>query len=486
MRQNTLEKLRAAKKKQFTKMELDLEGLAKLLVIPPHVPEGQRRLNPTQKTFMFSPVEKKLYMGAAGAAKTVSGVASSMMRALLEPGTKHCIARANYNDLLDTTMDEAQQMLDRLPAGTLLQRDKSAPTKWWLKPFATRAGQHEVEPSQITFMGLQDGLGSYKFHGAFVDEVDEVEEKRFLELWSRCRLPGGSNYINGATNPPDSTHWLYTAVTGLDSQGVRVGHPYLTLFTPLERENERNLRPGYYDELLATLPPDMADRLVRGQWGAVFPGHPVIREFSRAIHCKPLTFNDAGTLFRFHDFGYRRPAVLWCQLDTLGRLYVLREKMGQDVEAMAFAKQVTFDTRHHFAFDPTVQDYGDPAVSQKKDTGQTLAHYREAGIFMQYQHVPFDLSLNMLRRRFNTMVEKAPAIYIDPKGCPILSAALSGGYAFKQNGTEPRKDGFYDHLVDCLRYGLYNVLGAELLGAQKLKRQASIEYRADLDTREEA
>ncbi len=485
MIRTTLEKLRAARKKQAVKQEMDLEGLTKLLCAG-HLPSTERKLNPTQRDFIFSPVEKKLYLGAAGAAKTVSGVGATILRALLEPGTKHCIARANYNDLLDTTLDEAQIMLDRLPPGTLLQRDKSAPTKWWLKPFATAADQGEVEPSQITFMGLQDGLGSYKFHGAFVDEVDEVEEKRFLELWSRCRLPGGSNYINGAANPPDSTHWLYTAVTGLDSQGLRVKVPYLTLFTPQERENEQNLRAGYYDELLSTLPPDMADRLVRGQWGAVFPGQPVVREFSRQIHCRPLAYSGEGTLFRFHDFGYRRPAVLWCQVDLLGRMFVLKERMGADIEAKAFAEQVRFDTRTHFAFDPPVQDYGDPAVAQKKDTGQTLAHYREAGIFMQYQHVPFDLSLDMMRRRFNTFIEKQPAIQIDAKGCPILSAALSGGYAFKEKGSinEPKKDGFYDHLVDCLRYGLYNILGAEMLGAAKFQKQQNIEYRADHDQRE--
>lgn len=452
-----------------------------------HLPPEERKLNPTQKDFIFSPLQKKLYMGAAGAAKTVSGVAATMLRALLEPGTKHLIARANYNDLLDTTMDEAQIILNRLPNGTLLDRDKQAPTKWWLKPFETTSSSGESEPSQITFMGMQDGMGSYKFHGGFIDEVDEVEEKRVLEAWSRCRLPSGSNYLNMACNPPDTTHWLYTAVTGRDSQQVFVKEPYLHLFTPQERENERNLRAGYYDELLATLPPDMAQRLVKGQWGAVFPGQPVIREFKRAVHAvRELTFQPKGTLFRFLDFGYRRPAVLWCQVDVLGRLYILREFMDHDVEAKPFAEKVRFMTRTHLAFDPPVQDYGDPAVAQKKDTGQTLAHFREAGINVQFQHVPFDLSLDMLRRRFTQLIEGEPAIQIDAKHCPVLTAALSGGYAFKKNGNIPAKDGFYDHLVDCLRYGVFNVLGAEMLGARRFKQPASIEYRADQDTREEA
>jgi hypothetical protein len=121
------------------------------------------------------------------------------------------------------------------------------------------------------------------------------------------------------------------------------------------------------------------------------------------------------------------------------------------------------------------KDFGDPAVAQKKDTGSMLSLLGKAGILLAYQHTPFDLSMRVLRTRFETLIEGEPAVLIDPRNCPILVGALAGGYHLKPDGVTPKKDGYYDHPVDALRYGVWNVYGASQSSSSNLV-PASIAY----------
>jgi hypothetical protein len=420
-------------------------------------------------------------MGPAGCAKTSTIVAAVLLRALLEPGSKHLIARANYNDLTDTTMLRATEMIQRLPPGTLLDRDKAPPQKWYIRSAARRLADGNVDdrPSQITFMGLTDTLGSYEFNSAALDEADEMDEKRVHEVNTRLRNPGGSYAVMLAFNPPPTEHWLYTACTGLNYENKKVSDPWMTLFKPEPRENTRNLPEDYYEQMGKSLPEDMRQRLIEGSWGSVFPGQPVVRQFRRNVHVVDvIKYVKGATLFRFWDFGYRRPCVLFCMVDALGRLYVMKELLGENEEVRAFARRVNHITATEYKEATNVEDYGDPAVAQKKDTGQALGMLAQEGILVRYKHVPFDLSLQETRRRFELLIEGEPAIRIC-KDVHILINGLAGGYRLKDDGVTPYKDGFYDHEADALRYGIWNVLGAAVRPQHTVP--SSVSYRPEHD-----
>lgn len=481
MRKSKLEQLRESKRKSTKLVEMNsLDDLLKLLV------DGERyapdrRLNPTQRAFICSSARIKGYKGPAGCAKTSTGCAGIFARALLEPGTKYLIARHDYNDLCDTTMARMQEMLIRLPHGTLLDRDKSPPAKWYIKPAAVRLpdGSINDEPSQFTFMGLKESLGSYEFNGAFVDEADEVEEKRIHEINTRLRNKGGNYSISLAFNPPDVNHWLYTACTGLDAAGNKVKEPWVTLFEPESKENVRNLPTNYYEMLAQSLPEDMRQRLIEGLWGSTFPGDPVYRQFRRATHVRDdLTFAPSGTLFRWWDFGYGRPACLWAQVSLQGHVLVMRELLGKQQEATAFAEQVKALTSQWFPYAARIMDYGDIAVKQRKDTGQTLAALHKVGITMHYSAMGIDESVRKVRMLLERLVEGTPCLQID-KRCQLLIGALAGGYHLKDDGVTPHKDGYYDHLADCLRYGIVNVLGASMSSSSNIPGSMSYQPGAD-------
>jgi hypothetical protein len=433
----------------------------KLLVDGGRSPE-LRQVNPTQLKYILSTQRIKAYKGPAGCAKTSTGVADVLIHALLEPGSKYLIARQDYNDLLDTTMQRCEDMVALLPPGTLLDRNKSAPAKWYIRAAAMKDDDGRVidEPSQITFMGLKDVPGSYEWNGAFVDEADEVDEKSIHWINSRLRWKRGHKFIGLAFNPPDINHWLYTACTGMDGQGNKVREPWMQLFEPNPKENTRNLPSDYYEILTRDLPEDMRQRLVDGVWGSTFPGEAVVRQFRKQMHLRELAYA-SGTLFRFWDFGYNRPAVLFCQWHRDGRLQVMREFLGHHIEGSKFIEVVKAKTTEWFPGAQNFMDYGDPAVAQKKDTGQMSAMLNNTGITIRYMHTPFDVSMALLRKKFESLIEGEPAIVIDSRYCPILSGGLAGGYHLKKDGVTPNKDGYYDHLVDALRYGVYNLCGAQ-------------------------
>jgi hypothetical protein len=467
-RQSSFEKWKQQRKAELTDTLDSIDDLIKLMMSKKGTPKDQRVINPTQRKFIEDPSRIKAYMGPGGSGKTVVGCTDQIVKALTIPGYKGFIGRRDYNDLIDTTGRTATEILNNLPDGILLDRKKAPPMQWWLKPIIT-SDNPMPEPSEITFIGLSDWLGSYEYTGGFVDEMDEVEEKFFFQMLRAMRYkpPGMPDFqlfqLSGSFNPPSKNHWLFGACTGVNIHGdlVNGGKPVISLHTPEYAENQRNLRSDYYTDM-EVMPMELQQRYRLGQWVDVFPGDPVIRQFREQTHVSNQVEFKNNTLFRFWDFGYNRPAVIYAQLNTDGRMQIMDEYMGKQIEGSKFIEVVNQHTGTHFGDCKAIVDYGDPAVAQHKDTGSMLTLLQSAGINLVFKRTPFDVSLALLRKRFETLIEGHPAILIHPR-CKIIIAALKGGYHLKEDGETPKKDGYYDHLMDALRYGVFNIYGAGMV-----------------------
>lgn len=469
MRKSSLERWEDERRQKFGTTHINgVEDFIKLLVAGDK-PIEERSVNPTQLAYILSDARFKAYPGPAGCAKTTTGCADVLFKALMLPGTKWFIARRDYNDLLDTTMRTFTRMLSWLPEGTILDRSKQPPMKLILRPIQVPALGIDARPSEITFMGLSDDVGSYEFNGGFIDECDEVERYYYEQMKGRMRYmpwpgyPENGYSIGVVFNPPDVNHWLYTACTGRDQTGEVVAEPTFQTFRPKPSENEHNLPKGYY-AAMDSMPEDLRMRLRDGEWGATFPGAPVIPQFKRMLHVDPLIKPAGRTVFRAWDFGYNRPGCLVTQVSKDNRIEVVAELLGHKQEAKDFIPDVAKLTSEHFPNSTGIEDHGDPAVKQHKDTGSALTLLHSAGIQMRFQVTPLDLSLKILRSRFGSLIGGKPAITIHPR-CRVLLGALAGGYHFKDDGVTPKKDGYYDHLVDCLRYLVWNLFGASLTTA---------------------
>jgi hypothetical protein len=324
--------------------------------------------------------------------------------------------------------------------------------EWWINPIGGG------EPSHITFMGLKDNKGSYQFNWAIVDEADECDQQAIQLVQTRLRAPGGNYKLMVAFNPPDKHHWLYTACTGRDFREQKIAEPWLKVFLPQPNENVANLPADYYQRLAGGLQEDQIQRLVKGEWGSTFEGQPVYREFKYAWHAKEnLNFDHYRPLYRFWDFGYNAPYCGFAQTTWNGGLRILAEVQGAKIEATPFIKNVQAETTRLFPDAEEILDFGDPAVAQHKDTGQTLALFLKAGITMRYRRSHIDQGVKALRELLGRTVEGEPAFVIDKQKCPILIASLRGGYRMDDKGQKPVKDNYYDHSADALRYLIVNV-----------------------------
>jgi hypothetical protein len=457
MRRSNLDKRRDAIRRQAAlaggdkpKIELDLEGLFKLLLGgPPLV---------TQKEFVYDPAEVKAYMGAAGVAKTSTLCSALWLRALLQPGSRLFVSRNDYNDLMSTTLRRMEEMLARLPAGVLVDRDKSPPMRWWVAPAV------QGEPSEITFMGLKDPIVGIEANAWIVDEMNEAEENRIQEIIGRLRAPtGGGDYmLAGAFNPPPKTHWLYSACTGHDHLGQPAEKPaYIKLYKPQPKENISNLPAGYYERMRATMSADLIQRYIDGNWGATFDGKPVYPQFRSEFHGKRgLRFNPRLGGIRFWDYGFNSPFCIFAQQDNYGRLFALAEIVGKMEEAESFITRCLTLGNKWFPEAQEWTDFGDPAAAQKKDTGSTLSVLARLGINLRFRSSTIEYGVDLIRRLLERQTLGTPLLQFDLDKCPVLTDALKGGYRLDKLGEKPKKDGFYDHPSDAYRYGIINLYGA--------------------------
>lgn len=454
---------------------LDLDGLLALLLGGPP--------NPTQRAFILDNSPLRALKGNAGSAKTSTLLTTLIIRALTHPDYRGVMGRYDYNKITDTVVPAAEAMVDRLPPGILLDRDKTPPMKWWLRCLSvdpiTGEG-FDAYPSMITFMGLKDYPGGVQIHAYAIDEADEVDERTVTGFYSRRREfrkpPPGAPPVpfEGllAFNPPDKLHWLYEACTGLRHDGRKAERPaYIKLFEPGSRENEHNLRPGYYDDLATKLSADQRDRFVNNEWGATFAGQPVYREFNPRFHGRHLDPIPDAPLLRFWDFGYRRPACLWAQLDAEGRLLILRELNGENEEITPFIRRVkSIEQLYFMGCSRERVDFGDPAASQKKDTGSTLTVLKSEGVNLRFLRADILPGVRRVRLLMEQVIRGEPSFQIDTRYCSILVRALQGGYRLEDAretsrtadmGLMPVKDGTYDHVADALRYGVTNLFGVD-------------------------
>lgn len=447
MRKSASEQLKEAKRSsggpQEPTVQLDLKGLAARML--GGIPE------PTQWEFICDPEENKAYMGRAGAAKTSTLICAMLMRCLLQPGFKGVIMRQHYNDMFNTVIERAEEMLNRLSPSLLLDRNKSPPMRWVLRSAV------DDGVSTLLFSGLNDLPKGFEAHAIAVDEADECDEKHINALRMRMRLKDAPCAIMLAFNPPDKLHWLYTAATGMDHKDKKVAEPWLKLFVPKDGENSKNLKEGYYDDKAKGMPEDLRQRFIVGTWGDVFEGQPVYREFSPKLHIdSDLKPSNLWPMMRFRDFGYRAPACIWAQLDEdTGCLNVFDELQGDHEEVKAFEFKVRAKSNTVFRNYPFI-DFGDPAVDQHKDTGHTLAMLEELGVYVNFIRSDLEQGIRQVRLALERIQRGRPQILIHPR-CALLIRALRGGYRMNDSGTRPLKDGTYDHLADAFRYGVINI-----------------------------
>lgn len=197
-------------------------------------------------------------------------------------------------------------------------------------------------------------------------------------------------------------------------------------------------------------------------------------------------------IHRGWDFGIRHPAVVFGQLSKSGRLGIVRELMGNNIDPYSFRDLVKFvsgeipiddlkrrpaalehvhkleeqgHTLPWFPLGTKFHDYGSPEATKIRDIDIEKEERNDYEILMEggvdIMLLPQRVSAGtyILRRLLLPHPDgKGPSILIDRKYCPIIFGGFSGGFTFKKDTPtqidpeEPAKDGWFEHLHDALRY----------------------------------
>jgi len=190
-------------------------------------------------------------------------------------------------------------------------------------------------------------------------------------------------------------------------------------------------------------------------------GDPFFPNFNRAVHVQDCKYDPKLPIARGWDFGRSRPAVVWCQLGRDLKLRILYSFMGKNMNIFRFAPLVVSETNLRF---PRAQitDYGDIAGAQESDKGATTFILMEQfGIEVVTRFSYLEEGLKIMEQKLMIGEDGTPNILIDPCNVDLIDG-FGGGYVLDTGASgkdeegklknKPKKDGYFEHLMDALRY----------------------------------
>jgi hypothetical protein len=329
--------------------------------------------------------------------------------------------------------------------------------------------------------------------GIYVDQAEELPYDVFLELAGRLSQSGYPHQILLTPNPPSEAHWL--------AQEFPEGNPdprkryyHLSIY-----DNAHNLPPETIADLEATYPPGHPKRrtAIEGLRGLNVIGTPVYKGlFTRALHVRPCVYNPALPLYEGIDFGRHHPCLVWAQYPPLGGVVYLGGILGQDLFLEDFLPLVQQTRAQWFPQIASLQTCCDPAGAQAPSgtrlTGvQILKEAGFAPVWRTTANSP-EVRLAMIERlgahmRRRTPVGEALLVERDPtrwlrvtgKGetqpWTFVADAFEAGYVWSEHLVSvgrkqvrtPKKDGWYDHGMNCAEYLELSFGAQQLTEAEK-------------------
>jgi len=317
---------------------------------------------------------------------------------------------------------------------------------------------------------------SLELTGYWIDESIEVYEQIKQMIKNRIgRYPRRSLVRWGieTTNPPDVEHPTYSqfAWDTPPPGPIPTGQPLSNHggFWQPPRENEENLRPGYYNDLIGDYRdnPDWIDMYILGKPGVLIHGKVVYNNFKRNYHVakKPLIWCK-DTLYRGWDNSGNCPACIVFQIPTMGQCQILKEFHTDKEGIVDFSKRVITECNILYP-GAGYADYGDPAGANefsKKEGGFTSnAELMKDACGIDVE--PSEQNLTARIESVDQQLARIGGILIDPSCIRLINGFL-GGYCYPEIGNtgiygdKPIKNRF-SHIHDGLQYGIVRLFRSQ-------------------------
>jgi len=441
---------------------------------------------PTAKRFHNSNARVKLAWGPVRTGKSVAACWRPFLKAeqLAKKGIalRTLIMRDTYRNLEDTTLKTWMEwfgkcgILKRRQSVTdFLFKTPSTPADIWhevlFRHGQTASDASSFLSSEYGIIFLEEAAPAFTPSGLVSPGI--AEEVFDLALTRLVQTGVEDPELLITCNPPTPQHWVNRRLIAAEPEDLRE-RKWAHFFFP-QKENEHNLRKGYYDELRLQLKgkDHILRRFVEGEVVAIYPGMPVFSgDFKQSTHVRDelLAVPKQDIIFGFDAGESLTPAAVWLQIDTRGRILVLRElqagytddRLNVGIGTAEFGKQIKLITQTYFPTNTPGLVYADPAVNHKQPNDmKTVAQILEAqGFVIQASEIDIASRVESIREKLQQNIGGEPAILFSRSGCPILIEALSGAYRYRTTldatrvtGAKPVKD-MYSNPVDALGYAL--------------------------------
>lgn len=428
---------------------------------------------PTLLRFHECPAQIRCIVGPVGSGKTTAAtweICYYLPQFIAEIygmfKTSWVIVRNTYPELRDTTM---KTVFAQFPNGTYRAEPKLYTLKY----------QDGIEV-EILFRSCDNPDDNKKFKslevaGYWIDESIEVASAIKRMLKSRIGRRAGVilpfRFGIETTNPPDVEHETYsqfawdTPPPGPLPANVPLKN-HVGFWQP-PYENEKNLRPGYYDDLREDYRdnPDWIAMYIEGKPGAVVQGKLVYNNFLRTEHVakEPLIWAK-GDLWRGWDNSGNCPACVVVQMPRPRHVQVLREFHTDRQDIVDFANTVKaqcnllYPNAHYVEF-------ADPAGFNEfsKKGGGFTSNAKLMDEECSIKVLPSDQNWTARKSSVERQLGLRDGLLIDPS-CTRLINGFIAGYAYNEIGNtgtyddKPMKNK-YSHPHDALQYLMVKLVG---------------------------
>lgn len=440
-------------------------------MILPDVPLYQTYTpNPRQsKWHNVTPWNARLIKGAIGGlggGKTTACEQEQALVCLKTPGGKSIAVRKSMNRSDTSLIEDYRVMLQGVA--------KWVASKKW---FEFQNGHKLL----ITPADEWDRFGSTQFVSFYIQEAQEVEYQIFDTLTQRLRDPRG--IVNGIpwyrgyfdARGVKREHWIYREFAqkgwNMDEDPVKretVAIPDYVWGKFTTYDNELHLPPGYIKAQVDAHKDNVPwiKMLIEGEFGFDIEGRPVFQSYKPELHDAEIVPDRSLPIYRGWDFGYNRPAVVWCQYTRDGRLLILREHCPVGIGLKNLCEEVEALQKDWFPqFHPTqYRDFGDVAGEQIQATGPEQIEFVENYFNTVVETVGkprVQVGLEKMRDLMTSMTRSGKPRFAVDYSCERLREALGGAYYYRIDKTDERpvKGEGYDDVVDAVRYVAMGVVG---------------------------
>ncbi len=380
-------------------------------------------------------------VGGLGSGKSFAVVKEIEQSAIQWPKIPMAMYRKTMPALRDSTLKEFQKHVDPVLGNYKYREDTF----------------NFIGGSYMNFRGLDEATKAKSTNYALVvmEEAEEFSEEEFRRLNERIREKGDWPLrLILVLNPVDEEHWIYKQFVTNKPAWDKVGGCDIIHFSTYD--NLENLPPGYIDQVTVGMTPEEIDRYIHGNWGTIVKGTPVYSQILRPeLHLRRVDLQPGMALLRGWDFGFNRPAVSFRIVEKNGRMNTKHEMMGDKEDLIDFAPKVLHRTKMIFPMDMPVFDFGDPRGHDKAQNGkgtcfETLTEFGIHAIGERGSREYVEEGIRQVKKEFSTLIEGIPKHTVDP-ACTIHRTGFFGKYVREADGS-PKKDGFYEHMMDASRY----------------------------------